>query len=182
MPNKLPGTHSIDDCPQTPVLMRMNDTLGYFKESLLDLREQGRRMTEAMEKMAANSATIEAHTLHLKQHDTAFVAVFERLRDFERKQDADFRNNLDKINTLADRQSELAFKQGIHAVVEEMEDKVEVKKEFELEEKKKFWNSVKVALIHPMIGGIGFLLAFFVFCVVTAEKFGVFKMWKDFWK
>jgi hypothetical protein len=160
----------------------MNDSLGFFKESLMDLREQGRRMTDAMEKMAAHSATIEAHTLQLKHHDSAFIAVFDRLRDFERKQDSDFRNNLDKINTLADRQGELALKQGIHIVVEEIGNKAEVKKELEQAESKKYWNSIKLALIHPLIGAIGFGFTLFTFCVVMAEKFGLFKMWKDFVK
>ena len=154
----MPGPiHNVLDCPQNP-------TLTHIQDSLKRLESHSARTADAMEKMAANSATIESHTLQLRQHDAAFVEIFNRLRDFEKKQDGDFRGNVARI-------AELEKAQAIDAAVDEVVEKVEEKKEKAAETKERFLNGVKVEMIHPILTLLLVLWAF-------AEKLGLFEVWE----
>jgi hypothetical protein len=158
--------HSAAECIQTPALTALSQTIAaqgqtqlHILDSLKRLDAHGERTAAAMERMAENSATIEAQTKRLDQHDTAFIELFNWRRNFVEKQDGDYRNNLDRIVALEK-----------HVAVDGALEEV-------AKEKDKFWTDVKIKLIGPILTGALFVL-------YVADKTGLidklFDLWSEF--
>ena len=129
--------HTVLDCPQNP-------TFNHIQDSLKRLESHSARTADAMEKMAANSATLDSHSQKLREHDTAFIEVFNWRREFVDKQDGDFRANLARIVELEKAQAVTA---AVDHVVEEKEAKDE-----------RFWSEVKIKLLTPIITAVFFAI------------------------
>jgi len=168
----MPEKHTIADCPQTPILMQIKETLGFLRESQARLDHHGERTALAMEKLAANSATIEGHAQKIKEHDTAFVELFNWRRTFIDKQDDDFRSNLERIVALEKARA-------VHDAIEVVTEKVEEKEEKKEAVKEQFWNEVRLRLLTPLMVG-----AFFLIWIIDKTGIAVkaVEMWKAFSK
>ena len=156
----MPLEHTLVDCPQNP-------TLGHILESLKRLDAHGERTALAMEKMASNSATLDAHSDKLKQHDAAFIELFNWRREFVDKQDKDYRTNLEKISEL---EKVKAINDAVEQVVEDGEEK-----------KFKFWTvaEAKLKIATPFV-----MVAFFAIWLIDRTGFAVavLKLVKEFSK
>jgi len=141
--------HILADCPQNPTLIHIMKTLDR-------LDGHGERTALAMEKMAENSATINAHADKLKQHDTAFIELFNWRRDFT-----------EKVN-------ELEKQQAVNNAVEEVVDAID-------EKKFKFWTiaEAKLKIATPFI-----ITIFFIVWVIDKTGFAIslLKLIKEFSK
>lgn len=155
--------HSVIECPQNPTLIHIQDTLRR-------LDGHGERTAVALENLAANSATIESHTLQLAQHNTAFIDLFNWRKDFEKKQDYDYRQNLERIVALEKAKIAVEVKEAV-------EEKVEAKEEKIIEAKAKFWTDVKLKMLTPML-----LVLLFIVLIVDKLNLVVrtLSLWHDF--
>jgi ABC-type transporter Mla subunit MlaD len=115
------------------------------------LEDHSERTVRILEKMGENSATIEAHTRQIAQHDTAFIELFNWRRDFIDKQEGDYRANVGRLVALEKAQA-------VEEAVDHVIDKVEEKAKKAVETKVKFWTDVKLALLPYIVGGVLFAL------------------------
>lgn len=75
--------HEETGCAQAGTIGEIRATLRFFQESEERRERRDERLIEAVEKIAAHGATIEAHAETLARHDKAHGEAFERIRKLE---------------------------------------------------------------------------------------------------
>jgi outer membrane murein-binding lipoprotein Lpp len=157
--------HTLDDCPQNPVLISINATLARWEKRMERQDDLMERQAVAMETIAAHGVMVTNHEKRLDRHDIDFTRMFSIITDDR------------KIEKLTSDMEELSAKvirlEKTHAKeegAELVEARVQARLELEETEKKKFWTEFKIKMISPVLFGV-----FFAIWVIDkwnlAEKF-----------
>lgn len=146
--------HDINDCPQTPTLSQIQDTLKR-------LDAHGERTAVALESIAAQGAILGSHEKRLDKHDLDLREVFNRVNDEHKLTDLTV-----AVRGVAARVEALELAQAKEEGVEETEARIEAQQEAVALVDKKFWTDLKLKLLNPIIFSV-FFLAWLV------EKYGL---------
>jgi len=138
--------HAIEDCPQNP-------TLAHIQSTLERLDKHGERTAAALESIARQGAILGSHEKRLDKHDMDLREFFNRVND-ERKL-----NLLTlELKDVAARVTSLEMAHAKEAGEEIVETKIQMRREGDERERKKFWTELKIRMITPIMFGLFFAL------------------------
>jgi hypothetical protein len=145
--------HTLDDCPQNPVLISINATLARWEKRMERQDDLMERQAVAMETIAAHGVMVTNHEKRLDRHDIDFTRMFSIITDDRKieKLTADFEELSAKVIRL---EKTHAKEEGEELV----DSRVQARMELEEHEKKKFWTELKIRMVTPVMFATFFAL------------------------